>query len=277
MKSVFQILTMVRFCHSYFSSGDFAHLGVQPLEATQKLMQNLGMVCKIRNTGFVILFDTTPDGRLLSKADMLADEVELQFKLTLNDAHFYNYTQLEASDISHNVFQFSNTDASVNDGIYYLHKETAVSQADMVSAGQLGVPFFQKPFGLIRLVLRPDLKEEYHIQFESKKTYWRYILASEHLQKLNAPFIINGDSKEVFSGPVSIQLPDRTSAIAFVSKEPLSLRDRNTKVYQLVENYNPAAERHKTVIRSLPAPDSNLLSSLGSSDDPHTFSEIFIY
>jgi hypothetical protein len=271
MNVKYSILFRVNFRHSYFADNIPKCFSVRPTADTEKFLLNNGMLLKVNYEGFVIAFESFSNGKEYSSDPIFASGETLTFAVTLNDALFFNYTAVEAADIGTSVFYFHNQDPALRSSS--LHASEYAGAEDLVSAKDLPQQFFTKPFALIEIRLNDVYTGDYEIRFKEKSTYWRYLLVSDHLRELHQPAVLNGSI--VFTGPVEIELPGKRTALAFESVIPVSIRQRSEKTFQLVENYDADSNKGKTVIKTLPHPDINIVSKLNGQDSKE-YSEIVI-
>lgn len=253
----YKILSQVNFKHSYFSDGIPRCFSIKPTIETEKLLLNHSLLFKPKNSGFLLAFESFNNGSERSREEVITSDKILKFIVTLNDPLFFNYTSITTPNLSSSVFHFHNFD---KDRLSYLHSSENVESSDLVSATDIANEFFTKPFAIIELQLSRLLAEEYTISFKEKSTYWRYLLVSEYLKELTKPAVLNGSI--VFNGPVEIKLPNNKMALAFESNIPIGIKQRTDKFFQLVENYDVATNKGKTIIKSLPQPNVNIISKI---------------
>lgn len=276
MKYAFKVLVNVEFNHNYFSSNIFQSLTVEPTAATQKLLLNNGLLYKAYPGGFRILYETNFNGTARSRESYLEDILHCSFKLNLNDKSFYNYTALDNSDISKNVFYFQNV-LHGSDGLRpSLHAEEFVSSNDLKPLNETPEQYFIKPFAILDLQLAPELPENYSLKFKAKETIWRYILLSDDLKSLDKPAVIDHAGTDLFNGPQVLQFHG-IEGIVFSSKKPISFAERSIQNFQLVENYDPDTGKYKVLMRALPQANPDLITSITDNNlENNNYSEIFI-
>lgn len=282
MNYQFETLTNVFFKHSYFSDAKFEGLTVKTADSAIYIMTCQGLVFKSIKGGFQILFNTDFAGRKREREEVLKDTFTLTFHLLLNTPSFYNYTANISHNITQSIFYFSNIsrnpEVTLSAGM--LHRENSVSEKDTYPADQFYGRFFSKPFGLLDLQIHKGMEKTYVINFSAKSTFWRYILVSDHFRELHNPAVLNPGNHEVFNGPKELTLPDGRPALAFTSKNKISLSEFTLLPFQLVENYGSETGKYKVVITALPIPDINTISkveTMSQNKTKTTFSEIFIY
>jgi hypothetical protein len=278
----FDILFTVSFRHAYFSSARLECLTVAPDAATGQALKNHGLLFKPFKNSFQVFYDTALAGRKRKRAELLEGKLQLRFILSLNDPHFYNYTEIVTNNLKEVVFYFNNSSTRNAAGKPYdlLHDHEFVTEKDLVTPEAIGENFFVKPFGVLDIQVSPALKLEYSIHFNKKTSYWRYIVVGDHLKGLNNPAILNMNDQAVFNSPEKIELPDRREALLFTSLAPISLAEIPGELFQLVENYDFGAGRHKVVKKALPVPDIRSVSSgsgKNKTEQKTNYSEIFIY
>jgi hypothetical protein len=282
MNYQFETLTNVFFKHSYFSDTKFEGLTVKAADSAIYMMTSQGLLFKSIKGGFQILFNTDFAGRKREREEVLKDTFTLTFHLLLNTPSFYNYTANISHNITQSVFYFSNISRNPKVALSpgRLHRENSVSGKDTYPADQFYGRFFSKPFGLLDLQINKGMEKTYIINFLAKSTFWRYILVSDHFRELHKPAILNPGNHEIFDGPNELTLPDGRPALAFTSKNKISLSEFIPLPFQLVENYGSGTGKHKVVITALPLPDVNTISTVEATPQSKTktaFSEIFIY
>lgn len=279
MQLKYKLLTNILFRHKYFSHQRLECLKVQPSQKAMVYLQNNGLIFKPYNDGFTLFYETSEkeEQDTLNNINLL--DIQLRFYLTLTDPFFFNYTEIGKIDIASSFFYFTNITltnlkASTPD---VLHQQEFASENDIISDQDHNEEYFRNPFAVIDINISNKLLTEYKITFKEKQTYWRYILMSEHLRELHNPAILNEHIK--FSGPQKAILPNKSEAIYFESDQPISLFQTQPNQFKLVENYENEISLYRSVIKHLPTPNINLISSIGiaSNNMLSNISEIFIY
>lgn len=273
MLSVFNTLTKVNFNHSYFADGVFNALAVNVSDDTARQMNNYGLFLKPFKGGFHLLYDENFGGVARTRQGMLSEGLTLQFTLVLKDNLFFNYTADVPAQPGKQVYYFSNKQ-KIAGGL--LHTGDFVSTEDIMAVADMQQQFFVKPFAILELQLTPDIESECFIKFQSRSTFWRYILMSNHLQQLNSPAIIDSENSSAFGQALSVNLPGNKEAKAFISGNQIRLSQYPAKTFQLAENYQEGSSKYKVIIRALPQPDINAISKLPNNNSIN-FSDIFIY
>ncbi|MBW4891599.1 hypothetical protein KXQ82_17870 [Mucilaginibacter sp. HMF5004] len=278
MRFAFDILTQVKFSHSYFSDGVFAGLDVNMDIATKKMMDNLGLMYKPFKGGFYILFDRHIVSTERKREDVLTEKVIFNFTLELKDPLFYNYTANLPQQIDKSIYYFRNSLKTTPGVANPLHNDEFVNEKDVVNLSDKRHHFFKKPFAKLSILVHPELETHYAINFDVRQTYWRYILVSDYLHKLSNPAIIDDKDGNIFGEQFDLELPDTKRVRGFVSANKMALSQRQAKMFRLVENYETGAAKHKDVIGALPYPDVRSISRLSvNNTNPANYSDIFIH
>lgn len=274
----YEILTNILFRHKYFSHQRLECLSVQPSKSTEQLLLNNGLVFKSFKDGFALFYESFSNGDAQTKQSLQMRNITLRFYVTLSESSFFNYTEIGKMDISTTFYHFHNMfERKDSFAPNLLHQEEFVSEADSISEEEHGEQYFRKPFALVDININNEILDEYVISFKEKQTYWRYILMSEHLKELHQPAILG--EQAIFNGPIKKVLPNKSEVLSFESNKPISLNQVPLKHFKLVENYENESSLYKTVIRLLPTPNTNSISSIKDITDskPTEYSEIFIY
>lgn len=273
MEVEYDILTHVVFRHNYFSGLKLECISVHPGQDTALQMLNIGLLFKSYKDGFALIYEKSRDGQERGKKELLDGSVKLRFNIMLTDSNFFNYTEGGMDSLADSVYYFHNANAG-SEKTMKLHKDEFVSQADIYPSENLNGKIHSKPFAFVELRLDENLANEYTITFREKQTYWRYLLLSEHLKSLQNPAILG--EQVVFSGPEKLLLPDQKEALCFESTAPISLSQVPAKHFMLVENYENQTSAYRVVMRLLPSPNINNISS-AKKNEKNMYSEIFIY
>lgn len=277
MASSFNILTGITITHSYFPDEIPAGFTFVPTDATKHLLLRLGLVFRSTANSASIYYDAQFAGTPRTRDEVLLNEETLVFNLSNTDSSFLNYTgNIEAGNISKSLFLFSNLglDGSIREE---LTNAEFVSPNDIIPIDLMEEAFFSKPFGLLRIKLHKDLSTSLQIRFQTKSTYWRYILTSEHLKTLVNPAVVHKETRQAFIGPENFVLPDQRAAIVFRSATPVQMTALPNKSFQLLENYEPTSGRGRVIIGMMPNPSNSAISHLpDSGTEKLNYSEIFL-
>lgn len=278
MNIEFDILFTLQLKHNYFADGKLKKVAIDITPGTKIKLNNNGLLFKPFNDGFRILYDKNFAGQKRTREMALDGITVLRFHLTLNDSDFFNYTGGISKEIISNLFYFHNIPGTSPQSFSstVLHEEELVTDSNLVSESRFTDLPLNKPFGVLDVRLNEDLSPLLTIHFGEKKTYWRYVIAGNHLLNLKSPAILGEEVN--FVGPERIVLPDAREAITFESPAPISLKQSYNQLFRLVENYNKEDSKYKIILKSLPVPDIRTISALPKEESikENTYSEIFI-
>ncbi|NLR56898.1 hypothetical protein HGH93_02210 [Chitinophaga polysaccharea] len=271
MKQRYETLTAIRYCHDFFRALSYEGISIRISPSTSKQLLDADLVLKQQPAGCTLLYNTLTAGKR-NRTDLLQDNITLIFDLVLKDPLFYNYTAINAGDITKQYFVFGNDPGNAP---AVLHKDSYAGVKDL----QNGSAFFTKPFGQLVLQLNESLQASYDIRFPAKSTYWCYFLMSDHLAALANPVIIDNNGASCFSKPVLSTLPEKEQVPVLVSNQPIYLSDRITNQFRLANKSEDQTDRHNIIISPLPVPEINRISAAGRSwqTGDKVYSEIFLY
>ncbi|WP_163397768.1 hypothetical protein [Flavobacterium fluviatile] len=237
---IYELLFEVTLLHNYFlNSGEDNYSGmsaknkakmlqkfridsfaaITPTIETNIRLRNFKMVFKPTKTGFrvyVMVKDDATDPFISIPADL-----KLDFKISITDYQFENYTTLEFS--RKQIFLFSNVKPSTEPVSFkYIPKinnNVLISNDYLVSEettehfiSELHTPEKQDVFGMISLTMRGDnnskdilnnsgkiVNPNFKIHFDNRKTFWKYIN-----RKAGTEIITNAEKPLACSGYVEI-------------------------------------------------------------------------
>ncbi|MEO8237506.1 MAG: hypothetical protein ABI576_05305 [Flavobacterium sp.] len=177
-----------------FDSDSFAT--IIPTVETNTQLRNYKMAFKPTKTGFRVYIKVKEDDETDPFISVPAD-LKLDFKITVNDYQFENYTNLEF--VLNQMFLFSNVKPSTEPGTFkyipnfsdnilisndYLISEETTS----ILLSELQTQERQDVFGIISLTMKGDnnpkdildgfgkmLSPNFKIHFDNRKTLWKYI------------------------------------------------------------------------------------------------------
>ena len=108
MNSTYQLLFRINFYHSYFTNGNFTNFQLKPDQLTDNIFKNYDLILRREVNGIAIFFAEHFADNIRTREEILSDNLVLNFKITLNDANFFNYTDYMPSVIEENLFYFKN-------------------------------------------------------------------------------------------------------------------------------------------------------------------------
>lgn len=149
-----------------------------------------------------------------------------------------------------------------------------------------------RPVGLIELKMSEkgrkeilgQIKEEeplttrnYKVCFETRSTYWRYLIVPKYQNSLQNLVIDTGETKVPFKGPKTQKLPNGVEAYCFESEKPLALQEITNYNFQLVKNKDSKGKSIHQILRRLPVPSFEMIKPESRNPDSKIYSEIIIY
>ncbi|WP_316815104.1 hypothetical protein [Pedobacter nyackensis] len=276
------------FKHNYFPDEKLRSLSVKPTAETSLILRNNGGMVVPFQDGVHVLYDSLCYGSKRLRTDFLESAGYLEFLIMNKDHHFFNYTSDFDTDISGNYFFFTNAGSAEPNNVVLATKETSnetvllhateyVGKEDMIPVDLKNINLFSKPFGLIGIHLHGALEENLNISFSTISTYWCYVVATDYLQELVNPAILNKETEELFSGPEPAQLSEDKKVLLFFSRDPIPHRQQMPHTFQLVEEYQPETHYYKVVLPALPGPSPQHISSIKTSKEHQNKKLSFIF
>jgi hypothetical protein len=177
-----------------FNSDSFAT--ITPTVETNTRLRNYKMAFKPTKTGFRIYIKVKEDDETDPFISIPAD-LKLDFKISINDYQFENYTDLEF--VQEQMLLFSNVKPSTEPitfkSIPKINENILISSDYLVSQetttyfiSELHTPERQDVFGIISLTMQGDnnskdivnnsgkmISPNFKIHFDNRKTLWKYI------------------------------------------------------------------------------------------------------
>jgi len=134
MKLSYRSLISVRFRHSYYREGvSQADFSVRPTQATERLLQQRGLLFKPQAGGFSVVAEVIPDSdppRLRRAVD--SENLCLRFLLVAQHSYLFSISQIDQYRMGRELFCFDNLRNDQGDGRLYL--------GDSLEDERLGVP-----------------------------------------------------------------------------------------------------------------------------------------
>ena len=142
---------------------------------------------------------------------------------------------------------------------------------------------WKKPFAVLELFpgklfhqFREKGKIDYVINFNNRKTIWKYFLVSPVYNKFKNLSIINKGKEQVFNSPQIQQIHSNLEALVFESKSEISLAEQSDEYYQLVDNYSAGNGKSKVVLKNLARASADQLYRDEAKTNETFYSHIFI-
>lgn len=172
----------------------------------------------------------------------------------------YRFTDASENDISaQNIVQVK-SDSEVF-SISHLPQGLIRYYLDSTELGKVyynPTPIWKKPLGILEIFTNDLLTQfeksgtvEYVINFNNRKTTWKYFLISPIYQKFNKLSIINKGKEQVFNGPLKQQVLLNPDALVFESKNEIPLTEFSEENFQLVDNFDLGTHSGKIILKNL--------------------------
>lgn len=75
--------------------------------------------------------------------------------------------------------------------------------------------------------------QDYHIQFDTRQTYWRYFIIPNKNVEYTSYQITHKDGKIQFEDPQTVELSTGAEATVIVTKSPIPLKDKPNEIFEL--------------------------------------------
>ncbi len=141
---------------------------------------------------------------------------------------------------------------------------------------------WKKPLGLIEIYagalferFSKNGPQEYRVNFDSKRTIWKYFLLDSVLRDFNHLSIIDQNKQQVFNPPQKEQVQD-AEALVFTSKDKIALADFSEDRFQLVDQFDPELKKGKVILKTLPRASPEQLYRGDASSEESMNSHIYI-
>ena len=142
---------------------------------------------------------------------------------------------------------------------------------------------WRKPLGILEIFpgkLYEHFKEkgkiEYVINFNNRKTIWKYFLVDPVFQKFTNLTIINKAKEQVFKTPEKKQFHEEMEALVFESKNKIPISEFSNNTFQLVDSYDPKSKSGKVILKNLANASPEQLYRDETNSNEIIYSHIFI-
>jgi hypothetical protein len=118
----------------------------------------------------------------------------------------------------------------------------------------------------------------YQIQFDSRKTRWRYVIADRDGRFCGESFAIAGvGEKSGFKKAGRPDVPGAMSSFAFESKEAIKLRREAAQHFHLLGSHPEKPDRELSLVDPLPVPAAHEIPVRGPKKGGDRISEMFVF
>jgi len=149
-----------------------------------------------------------------------------------------------------NVFSISN----LPQGLIRYYKDST----ELGKVYYYPTPIWKKPLAILEVFTDNLLTQfqkngtvEYAVNFNNRKTTWKYFLISPIYQNFNRLSIINKGKEQVFNGPQKQQVQLNPNVLVFESKNEIPLSEFSDENFQLVDNFNLETHSGKIILKNL--------------------------
>jgi len=171
-------------------------------------------------------------------------------------------------------------------GLYALYENGTLKETFVLYTN---VPVL-KPVAIIDISLTGSIKGElingiqnhdvpfynYKIVFNTRSTYWKYLLIGKYFSGLKNTIIDSGSGDLKFTGPEEVKLNNGADAIMFVSNQPLPLKQKYDYRFQL-KNVRNGSAGGKIIMEKLPFASFEMIKPESREGNSKIFSEIIVH
>ncbi len=144
-------------------------------------------------------------------------------------------------------------------------------------------PLWKKPFAVADIFLNQLYKhystgdsQLYSINFNCRRTFWRYYLVSPEYSGFTDLSIIDKNNRLAFKRLSNDDSDLDAPSLIFQSAEGIDLSDHYTNTFHLVDQFNEEDETYRPVIKGLPYASVEQLFKGSDSEDKNMYSHIYI-
>lgn len=277
------LLFSVQLTHSYYKDGLLPQARLVPDEDTRALLQRYQIVLDYHlSTVSAYYQGGNQADEFLCYLETVLEQQPLRFILLNHDTHFNLRTDLPfdwCGDInwtSRDTITASQATATHK----YVQLQAVLFERSLVLTEQLGALTLY----VADLLAQPELPIHYQIKFESRSTYWNYLLFNVSGVKLHQPAIepnevahfslekdpvsINGKQARCFRASVAMALSE-------IPSSTFSLTDSNQ--FDLVFDESAQGNKNKVLIHALPTPFPDSITLENIDGQQRVCSQIYVY
>jgi hypothetical protein len=275
--------------HSFFRDNLCRSLDFVPTPSTSSVMGNAGLLTRSSSSGINVFYESARAEALRMYAGNTDEPLNLSFKVFTVDPRFWNYTEPSAYKDGAMLY-FDNSDAQPgDDGRLRLHSDEFAGDSNFEDIGSPKVSgIVKRQDGLLRPVFvvsisvaesdvtPPDNQaavapKSYYVRFQARHTFWKYYLLGELAKE---DFYVNDQDEAIeFVAVGESSLADNRTALAFISKTLLPLREKSQYRFQLRDKNSGGG---RILIRRLPVASASHISKEVIDGEVSLVSEMFI-
>lgn len=294
----YKFLFQVDLENNYFSDNNLRSYRILPTKETHSLISSFGFLFRNTENGFGILADNINTERLVMQLENIKNAGKsFDFLFYIDDSFFRNYTQI-TFDAKKSCFLFSNAESS-DKQTGNLHAGDFVTESELVnmeneqeseSLYELVNKAKGTPLGIIRLQLSEVIIEKilynlmdnhiigfnYKIKFDSRESFWKYMIVPTYTKKLKGLKITVKDGGKIkFGTPEHSVLQGNKEALVFQSIAPIKLKEMYDFSFQLKRG--DSINSGKTIIKKMQYPSISSVKAIDRNDESKCSSEILVY
>jgi len=285
----FSLLFSLRFEHLGFEERCCKSFEIMPLDECRHLMENAGIVAKNDLKGIHLFYEEEKADVLRLYIESADSPLRFAFKAYSNDPQFFNYTDLPIK-MDGAVFYFDNLiSADKTSGVKLLNKDDYVSEKDLKQIASLSdrtvltkkekrlkplfvVDIFTGEYGtLFSDDENNKSPKDYVIRFQSRHTYWKYLLLNE--LATDKFYVDDPNRKVLFEKSKDAETVANKPASVYRSNMAIPLQEESKFVFQLKERNSGSG---KILIKRLPVASANQVCREFIYGKEAFVSEIFI-
>lgn len=267
MTSQLSLLFSITITHTYYEDRICKELQYKPSVATQNLFDTYNLHIHKTTTGFSLYAATTQEVKdFLNAIKTTEAETSFSFEVVSLNPSFTVYTPYPISERGYFSFTIpANGDTTALE-------RTFVSDAASTISFKITIDFD----AIIRF-RESGNNPNYNIEFESRKTQWRYYIITNSRQQFEK-LSIQSNSDIQFEGPTEVTLQNGQNAHMFSSSSLLlALKEIPEYAFDLLsisENFGTPA---KVIFKGLPMANPNTIEAYTEEDSIQVFSPLYIY
>lgn len=277
----FHSLFSIEIKHVFFTGEACLNLDFIPSLRSQKRLDRIGLLTRGTENGIHVFYDSGQSDVLQYEVDDPDEPFSFQYRVFSRDPFFKNYTDV-SSHKTDALFYFDGGNAREEAGFYRLHEAEYVSEVDFQS---LDAPMFSevltKKDRLVKPVCVLDIPvsqgefkgkpKHYTVKFDSRKTFWKYYVLGDFVDK--KPYIadLNHETEFEFGGTES--LPGNRTALVFRSRSSIPLREKLDVRFQLKAQNGGNG---KVMIKRLPVASASQIATETINGKESVISEIYV-
>ncbi|MCK8480160.1 hypothetical protein [Psychroserpens algicola] len=269
-KKIFEI----KITHAYFSTLIPEDLNILFGPITQDIIRRFDI--QVKRTLSNCSFYMNSESSIIDFINHLDSELTqnyFDFYIEIKSPYFYNYTQINLDTQQSVLYEsrsaentFTETSVVLNPIRHHLSSTDKFAEVNI---------YFQDIIDAV--------DAEFVIAFESRATYWQYLIIDRSDFHLKQPHI-KSDQDITFQPPKLVTTQHGVQAFEMISEVPLKLSQQHHYTFSLYdvitdnfESPNESSQGLKKIINSLPGANANLITLKEENGKQKFLSPIYIY